>query len=268
MESVLSGVEIPALGRKLRLFIEKGSFADWNDLAKEFGVEAKTVQWWGHGDMARASNTLPGKHLKTLLRVLATQFEEELSNHQAKELLFAPLDYYESAFSSISQISLNALIARDAIKANARLFKQAAGNNPLVQIDKPQPQPDFTLKIGELFRLEIDQIIDRGFAFVLQNVSKSWGFVSSEIRKGKKSVIAPPFDDAGLPQFMSETSEMGLHRFILIETSKPFPPSLHRYEQDSVPLDGLVLSRIAEHYQGQPNFKRSISIVAILIGEM
>ncbi|MGJ8572288.1 MAG: hypothetical protein ACSHXI_16480 [Hoeflea sp.] len=262
----MSGIEIVALGRKLRLLIDKGGYSNWDQLAKEFGVGAKTVQWWGHGDLGRPGNTLPKKHLGRLTEALAAQFPEKLSDDEATELLFAPLAQFEEALSATGLVSLNKIIAAEAVVPIARLFRRNDIDNALVQVEKKRPQPDFKISIGELFRLEIEAQPNLAFLIVLQNIGQSWGLVPSELRRETNSIAVPSFEESGLPQFMSEPAEVGVHRFIQIQTADPFPTDLKRYEADSIALDGSILSRIAEHYMRQESSKRRISVVTIMIG--
>ena len=110
----MAGVEIPGLGRKLRLLVEHGHFRTWNDLAESFDRSRSTVYGWGHGNDDRSPGTLPGNRFEALTNIVQSCLPKETTRTEARALVFAPVLEFEAAFNSQAMISLNRIIEAEA----------------------------------------------------------------------------------------------------------------------------------------------------------
>ncbi len=249
----MSGIHIPALGRKFRMLIDYGNFKDLEEMADLFGVTAKTLKWWGHGDAARPADTLPGRHLDMFLQMIGQSVSGRMTAEELKVFAFSSIGQWEDTFRSVSTISLSKLIESEAITECAELFLQPLPEADLIETEKSiLPEPELSVSLNTWFRLEVSSRLESGHVFAVQNVLQNWGSVAAVFNKASGIILLPGIlEDTQEPAHMRERQDTGLHRFIVFQTPAPPPADYKRYQDDGIQLDAHILTRLAAFYDSQ-----------------
>ena len=262
----MAGVDIPGLGRKLRMLVEHGYFENWNELAKTFERARSTVYGWGHGTDERAAGTIPGDRLEKLIEVVQSCLPPETTREHAKMLVLAPVIEFETEFKSQAMVSLNQIINVEAKTNSAKLYVKPKANIGLVETDQmPKPEPELSVQLGKWFRLEFNTLAKSGYVSTLQNVGQSWGAVATEFRQDTGIVLIPGLKEDGSMAHIRERHEPGLHRFIVLLTPEPPPMEFKRYLVDGIALDGMIIRRMTQFYSDQVLNRRQMFLMNLKI---
>ncbi len=113
-------------------------------------------------------------------------------------------------------------LAEHAIHGKLRIARFGRQSMGLVQRKKDQPKPDEVLKLGEEFCFHLDSDID-GYAVAFQEYKGVMhplplgvnGELQAQIQKGEQFL---PLNMDGHPERLSEDSDLGGHRFIIVAT--------------------------------------------------
>lgn len=260
----MAGIAIPALGRKLRLLIDRGLFEDWQTLALTFQRSASTIQWWGHGDQARAANTLPADQYDNFLALIERCFPHIRNQAEAKDFAIAPITEWEVRLNAPIAPSINSIIETEAGDVSVVLFLKPELETGLIETDKtaPKAQPQIALELGKWFRLEIKVPNGHGYFSVLQHAANQWGVVPAYWDKTEGIILLPGLKADGQHSFMIERQALGLHRFIVMQTPEPCIDYLQHLDQ-GLALDSLAMSRIAHFFSEQPMSRRKIYVASL-----
>jgi len=262
----MAGVEIPGLGRKLRMLVEHGHFENWNDLAKTFERARSTVYGWGHGTDERAAGTIPGDRLDKLIEVVQSCLPQEITRDEAKSLVLAPVIEFEAEFKSQALVSLNQIIDTEAKSNSAKLYVKPKANIGLVETDQMlEPEPELSVQLDKWFRLEFNTSAKSGYVSALQNIGQSWGAVATEFKQDTGTLHLPGLKEDGSMAHIRERHEPGFHRFIVLQTPEPPPVEFKRYLADGIALDGMIIRRMTQFYSDQVLNRRQMFLLNLKI---
>lgn len=254
------------LGRKLRMLIDYGHFEGWKELGKPFDRQAKTLQWWGHGDDDRQSGTIPGDRYETLIEVVQSCLSNRTSWKEAEALVLAPVIELETELRAQAQVSFNRIIEAEADSRSGNLFFQPKANIGLIETDqKPKSQPEHIIPLDKWFRLEFITTLKTGYISAFQHVGQSWGAVSIHFDKEAGTIHLPGLKEDGELAHMREPKEAGIHRFIVMQTPEPSPPKFRRYLTDEIALDGSIIGLMARFFDEQPENRRRLFLLELEI---
>lgn len=261
----MAGFSVPELRRKLNLLVETGHFPDRTAIAGAFGLSEVTLRGWANGSSGTPHDTVPRKNAAALIDLYARALPD-LPKDQIQELISGPADDLEVLLKAGSANSLKELIAIEADKSNAAIFYDNPNSMGLVRrAGSAQPAPQFTVKLGQAFRLEFKTTSRAGFLIALQSAPSGWAVVSSSLdRKQNRIHIFGVEADGSLP-FMVEDNEVGRHVFVVAQAARAFPAELHLSEQDGVPLDRVLLAHFIRHFEGQDKSSRRLMAAEIEI---
>lgn len=258
-------MEVPALSRKLRFFIDHGRFRDWDDLAMMFDRKASTIQWWGHGDDERRPGTLPDSHVDVFIDLVSQQFPHLASRQECEEFAGMPFTDWQMQLQTQNSVSLNQLVQAEAERIPARLILKPAPNAGLIETEEeqPQPTPKLAVKLGQWFRLELKPDRSDGHFTILQHATTDWGVVPHQLNT-KTSVLSLPGNrEDGSPNHMRERRHDGHHRFIVLQTRATPPAELSSHLKDGLALDGTMLRRLASFYDELPKSHRRLFMLTL-----
>lgn len=263
----MAGIHIPALQLKLRFLIDRGIFEDWQDLADAFGVSAKTLQWWGHGDGARAADTIPSRHYEKLITLIEDQLGNSLSRAEIKQLASTPYQQWCDDFSLNMTAAFSELIEEEAKPVDARLFLKPEREAGLIETEQTQPhsEPALVIQKNQWFRLEFDLNVKNQNLFALQNSGQQWGAVPSHYDEQRGVLHLPSLREEGQKAYMVERNDLGLHRFLIFQTTATPPAEYKRYLSENIQIDLGCLSRLAEFYVNLPANHRAIHLIAMTV---
>ncbi|MCP4183052.1 MAG: hypothetical protein GY761_07010 [Hyphomicrobiales bacterium] len=264
----MAGIEIPGLGRKLRLLVEHGHFDSWNDLARTFGRARSTVYGWGHGTDERAAGTIPGNRFEVLIDVVLSCLPPETTREEAKMLVLAPVIEFETEFKSQAMVSMNRIIGDEAKTSSGKLYPKPKANAGLIESDQnpePELEPGLSIQLGKWFRLEFNTTAKTGYVSALQNIGQNWGAVAAHFERKTGRVLLPGFKTNRTLAHIRERREPGLHRFIVMQTPEPPPTEFTRYLVDGIALDGVIIRRMAQFYSDQHQNRRQMFLLKLQI---
>lgn len=259
----MAGFSVPELRRKLNLLVETGHFADRAAIARAFGLSEITLRGWANGSSGTPPDTVPQKNVAALVDLYARALPD-LSSGAIRRVLAGPASDLENLLRGGSDCSLKDLIAREADTSSAVLFFDNPNSMGLVRrATSNQPEPQFTVKIGQAFRLEFVTTSLAGFVIALQAAPSGWAVVSSSLdRKTGRIHVLGADTDGSLP-FMIEDNEIGRHVFVAAQAARAFPAELHLAGQDGVPLDRTLLAHFIRHFEAQDRSSRRLLAIDI-----
>ena len=256
---------IPDLRRKLRLLRDHHHFASLSEIAAAIGVKLKTLETWADsGSDLQTPGLVPMKKFGDLVGVFVASMPETSANLNIADILRDKnIAALESLFRAKHRSDLLEITSREAQRTNAIIYT-ADGRLSLVRATNARaPEPDYSLTLGEPFRIELHDIALACPLVGLQKTPTQWGYVPSVQRDGGKIVFLPDFDENGLPEFMIEDGEAGVSRFFLIQAARPLPEEVSAALTLSMLPDQKQLSLLANWYNQTNVTERQFSEVRI-----
>ncbi|MFG1339981.1 hypothetical protein [Xanthobacter autotrophicus] len=261
--------EIPSLYQKLRLLIDHGHYADWTALAAAFGVNSpSTVQAWGHGGARQKKDWVPPKHQGKLLEVFAKAFaERHYSAPRIRQVILLPISDFEAELKGASFARLEEVIAQVGKTNACAVFTHSSRLGMVRRHGARQREPQCTIPMGTPFRIEARTPIESGHACALQQVGTLWGSVDVSFEASSHRLHVPGFTEDGALDFVEESDQPGLHRFIILQSRTALSAALlANLRQDSV-LDPRTLGELAAVFAALKDEHRRIYVVDIAFTE-
>lgn len=263
----MAGMEIPGLGRKLSLLVEHGYFPDRESLADAFGRARSTVYGWGHGGEGRASDTIPGDQVENLIKAVRACLSPEVTMDEARYLVYAPIAEFETRLLIQAETFLSDIICKEAVRGSGSLFPMPPVDAGLIDMEQEsqEPAPNFSVPVGQWFRIEFSSAKRDGHVCALQHVGQSWGAVPCHFDRECGRVLLPGYKNGGELAHIREREETGRHQFIVLQTPKPPPIEFQRYLVDGIPLDGTIIRQLTYFYSNQPISRRKLLLLEVEI---
>lgn len=259
----MKGVFVPELRRKLDLLIETGCFADRAELHHVLGRNETTVRGWINGGSGQPPDTIPQKAFGNVLQAFAIALPL-YSNERIRDLLCGPLNDLEQTLTPASELSLSALIVREANTSSITLITEERGALGIARRAKRyEPAPQHTLSLGQWFRMEIGTRSRATCVLALQNAPSGWVIQPSMLDRDRLLIHVPGPDEKDETGYLTEENEIGRHQFIVAQCPLAFPAALLSAAHDGIILERGLVGQFADHYQSQPKTERRLFAVEV-----
>lgn len=259
-------LEIPGLGRKLHLIAEALGENGAAKLAKRFDRSQKTLHYWSSGNAFRPASCLPSEHLPVLKAVVAEVTGLKTTSQAVDDLVFGPPVALEHLLSGRRGVALRDVIERFGAPGRATLLAGADAITGIVQIDRHVAASNsLSVPLDEPFRLIFHETPRCAQIVVLQNSPSAWAYLGSGHRLASGDLLVPGRRADGGHAVMTESSEPGAHRFVVIGLSSHLEFRLDRYAADGLPLDLPALSALAGAIRSNTDERRHIRFCEIII---
>jgi len=261
----MTGVVIPGLGEKLRLLAQLADIGGWDGLSKRFNRKEKTLRYWGTGNDSRQPSMLPSEHLPALRKTIADAIKEDPASSIIDDLVNAPPGELRQVLLGRSGLALCDVIDTLGEPTNATLLKGRSATVELVRVERIPPKPvELKVALDIPFRFIISDFHRRAVTIILQKSPTAWGYLGSGSRDAQGNLHVPGQSGGGFAT-MVESTETGVHRFVVIGLPTEPPINLLRYLRNEIALDLSAVSAIAATLQKADKAKSTILFCDILI---
>lgn len=238
----MSSLRVPDLLKKLNLLIEYSEYSNLAEIADHLDKKLETVRSWTKG---AGLDVVPSHRRDAFIDLFAAQLPM-LSRDQLIETLQSPRVHLEQAFITQKMPSLRALIEAQARFDRGKLVLAPNGLD-LVEIRRDQAATELRVPLGQYFRLEFETPHHGSQVIGLQHAPQGWAVLAASFDATRKTIHLPSLEADGSPNFMRERNDLGVNRFIAIQTLHPLPAVLHAALADRVVLNRFDLASLAEH---------------------
>lgn len=237
---------VPGLYEKFSLLIETGHFSDWPEIGAAFEQQPGTVKWWGHGGARHPANHIPAKHYDRFVEVVANCFPPDYGSAQIASLIEGSAADFENELRLQATASLYDIIEREGDRTACRLYTKNRAGRDLVSTDLDEiPEPKFSLRLNQRFRLDFATPFAGSHIFAVQHSEADWAPVAAEFISARKAILVPGVKSDGTPAFMWESTRTGPHRFVVVHASRPIPHSARQPARHRASLDIRGLNDLA-----------------------
>ena len=239
-------VHVPGLYEKFSLLIETGHFSDWPEIGAAFEQQPGTVKWWGHGSARHPANHIPAKHYDRFVAVVTACFPPDYGPAHIASLIEGSAADFENELRLVATDSLYDIIEREGDQTACRLYTKRNAGHDLVSTDLDEiPEPKFSLRLNQRFRLDFATLFAGSHIFAVQHSEADWAPVAAKLASESQAILVPGVKSDGAPAFMWESTRTGPHRFVVVQASRPIPHSARQAARHRASLDIRGLNDLA-----------------------
>lgn len=261
----MPAVLVPDLKEKFRLLRTYTARTDWSQLAEPFGASHKTLQYWAQGSGSREPDLVPQRAVPVLIDLIADMLPPGRSEEEVRRLVFGPVARLEEEVRSGTGALISSIIESEGRTGSAILIR-GRDHGALVEADEAPAAGWPVIAAGAPFRLEFRLRRGTNYAAVLQNAQHVWAVLASErVESASSNVLVPGLGSGGVPSLMRERRDYGLHRFVCLETTDPFPAWLAEHRREGTILDKRGLEALARFYLDVSGKSRACHVLSLVV---
>jgi hypothetical protein len=208
---------------------------------------------------------LPSTRLPILRKTIADATKEDSTSPHIDELINASPVQLHNVLLGRSGLALRDVINTLGKPARAQLLTGRSATAELVRVEREPSIPvELKVALDVSFRLHLSDFHRRAVTIILQKSPSAWAYLGSGSRDTQGNLHIPGKSVGGFAT-MVESSEIGVHRFVVIGLPSEPEVNLSRYLRNEMALDLSAVSAIAATLQKAENEKCTVMYCDVLV---